>query len=71
VVYNLQNYDSGGKWFGVVGFWWRVGMWLAYAIFFLENLSIFGNIPHLLHKKNMGNVYYPFFLSVLKFSEYL
>ena len=40
-----------GKWFGVVGFWGRVGMWLAYAIFFLENLSIFGNIPHFLHKK--------------------
>jgi hypothetical protein len=51
VVYNLQNDSGGGKWCGVVGFWVRVGMWLAYAIFFLENLSIFGNIPHSLHKK--------------------
>ena len=50
VVYNLQNDDGGGKWFGVVGFWGRVGMWVAYAVFFLEILSIFGNIPHFLHK---------------------
>lgn len=51
LVYNLRNDSGGGKWCGVGGFWGRVGMWLAYAIFFLENLSIFGKYPHLLYKK--------------------